>query len=103
MADTAPVMIWVSGLDKGCVYFNQRWLDFTGRPHDAEVGDGWIASVHPEDVGSCVIGYREAFDSREPFTVEYRLRYRDGQYHWILSQAVPRLTESGEFLGHIGC
>ena len=102
MADTAPVMIWMSGPDKLCDYFNQRWLDFTGRPHEAEVGDGWITNVHPEDVGPSVAGYREAFDSREPFTVEYRLRRRDGQYRWILAHAVPRLTAGGEFPGYIG-
>jgi PAS domain S-box-containing protein len=102
MADAAPVMIWMAGPDKLCDYFNQRWLDFTCRPHEAEVGDGWITNVYPEDVGPSVAGYREAFDSRKPFTVEYRLRRRDGQYRWILAHAVPRLTAGGEFLGYIG-
>jgi PAS domain S-box-containing protein len=92
LADTAPVMIWMSGPDQKCNYFNQRWLDFTGRPPEAELGDGWIASVHPDDVGRRVLGYRDAFESRAPLTVEYRLRRHDGQYRWILAQAVPRLT-----------
>ena len=102
MADTAPVMIWMSGPDKKCLYFNQRWLDFTGRPLEAEIGDGWEASVHPDDIRSRVVGYREAFDSRESFTVEYRLLRHDGKYCWILAHAVPRMTMGGEFLGYIG-
>jgi PAS domain S-box-containing protein len=102
LADTAPVMIWMSGPDQKCHYFNQRWLDFTGRPLEMELGDGWIASVHPDDVEARVAGYRKAFESRTPLAVEYRLRRHDGPYHWILVQAVPRLTASGEFLGYVG-
>ncbi len=102
VADTAPVMIWMSGTDKRCVYFNQRWLEFTGRPHEAETGDGWLVNVHPDDVAPVVNGYGEAFDLREPFTLEYRLRRHDGQYRWILDQGVPRRASDGEFLGYIG-
>jgi PAS domain S-box-containing protein len=102
MADTAPVMIWVSGRDKGCIYFNQRWLDFTGRPLEAELGDGWIANVHPADLDSRVVRYREAFDSRKPFVAEYRLRRADGHYRWMLAHAVPRAAPQGGCLGYIG-
>ena len=102
LADTAPVMIWMSGPDGRGNYFNQRWLDFTGRPPEAEAGDGWIESVHPEDTAQWVAGFQRAFDACEPFTAEYRLRHRDGQYRWILAHAIPRLSAGGEFLGYIG-
>ena len=102
MADTAPVMIWMSGLDKRCTYFNRRWLEFTGRSMDDELGDGWISNVHPDDLDGRVGGYLAAFDARAPFSVEYRLRRHDGQYRWILANAIPRSTADGEFSGYIG-
>lgn len=102
LADTAPVMIWMSGPDQQYTYFNRRWLDFTGRPHQAEVGDGWIDNVHPDDMRARVEGYREAFAACRPFTAEYRLRRHDGQFRWMLAHALPRLTSDGALLGYVG-
>jgi PAS domain S-box-containing protein len=102
MADTAPVLIWMAGFDKLCTYFNQRWLDYTGRTLDQELGNGWVDSVHPEDVARCLKTYGEAFDRREPFQMEYRLRKAGGQYGWLLDKGVPRRFPSGEFAGYIG-
>ncbi|HSE36902.1 MAG TPA: PAS domain-containing protein, partial [Blastocatellia bacterium] len=102
MADKAPVMIWLSGMDKLCTYFNQQWLDFTGRALEAELGNGWTDGLHPEDCERCVETYSTAFDLRQPFTMEYRLRRADGQYRWILDSGTARLTPGGEFLGYIG-
>src|SRR5437868_8039525 len=72
LADFAPVMIWLAAPDRGCVYFNPRWLEFTGRPLDAEVGDGWIDGLHPDDREAYVAAYGEAFDTRAPFELEFR-------------------------------
>ena len=80
MADTAPVMIWMSGADKLCNWFNKPWLDFVGRPIDEELGNGWVANVHPDDSPRCLETYLNAFDARRPFSMEYRLRRRDGEY-----------------------
>ena len=78
MADAAPVMIWFSGPDKQSIYFNERWLEFTGRTLDQELGDGWAEIVHPDDRGRCLATYGEAFDARREFEIEARARRHDG-------------------------
>lgn len=102
MANNAPVLLWIAGLDKGCFFFNKTWLQFTGRTLEQEQGDGWATGVHPEDLQRCIAIYTKCFDNREPFEMEYRLRRHDGQHRWILDRGVPRFGESGAFLGFIG-
>jgi PAS domain S-box-containing protein len=102
MADSAPVMLWTSGLDASCDFFNETWLRFTGRPLEREVGIGWADGIHPEDFQDCVDTYLAAFNERRPFTIEYRLRRHDGEYRWILDSGVPRFGPDGAFAGYIG-
>ena len=102
MANTAPVMIWMSGTNKRCDYFNNRWLDFTGRTLEQELGDGWAKGVHRDDLERCLEIYRNSFDARQEFTMEYRLRRWDGEYGWVLNHGVPRFEPAGIFLGYIG-
>jgi len=102
VANAAPVMIWMSGPDKLCTYFNEPWLKFTGRAIHAELGNGWAESVHAQDLRSCLETYASAFDRREPFEMEYRLRRHDGEYRWILDLGVPRFQQDGSFAGYIG-
>jgi PAS domain S-box-containing protein len=102
VANTAPVMIWMSGPDKLCNYFNQPWLDFTGRSLEAELGNGWLEGVHPENLKDCLGTYTRAFDHRESFRMECRLRRHDAEYRWGLVIGVPRLSLDGSFAGYIG-
>jgi PAS domain S-box-containing protein len=102
VADTAPVLIWMAGTDKLCSYFNQPWLDFTGRPMTEELGDGWVKGVHPNDLAKCLETYTQSFDRREKFRMEYRLRRYDGEYRWILHIGVPRFDHDHSFAGYIG-
>ena len=102
VANTAPVMIWTAGTDRNCSYVNKTWLDFTGRPLEAELGDGWVEGVHPDDSNRCLQTYTEAFNRRESFELQYRLRRKDGEYRWVLDDGVPRFNPDGTFVGYIG-
>jgi PAS domain S-box-containing protein len=102
MANAAPVMIWMSGPDKRCTFFNKGWLDFTGRTPEQELGDGWTEGVHREDIDRYREVYVSAFDARQEFTMEYRLRRSTLDYCWVLDHGVPRFETDGTFLGYIG-
>ncbi len=102
MANASPVLLWMSGTDSLCTFFNQTWLDFTGRSLDQEQGVGWAEDVHFEDLPRCIAIYERAFSAREPFEMEYRLRRADGEYRWVLDRGAPRFTEDGSFAGYIG-
>ena len=102
MADSTPIMIWMSGTDKLCTYFNRKWLDFRGRTMAEEMGNGWSEGVHPLDFDRCLETYVTSFDARRPFTMEYRLQCHDGEYRWVLDEGVPYYLPGGNFLGYIG-
>lgn len=101
MADSAPVLIWISGKDKLFTYLNKAWLDFTGTTLEQELGDGWTEGVHPDDLKKCLEVYTNSFDQRIPFEMEYRLRNAEGEYYWMLDKGIPRF-EGTEFAGYIG-
>ena len=102
ISDAAPVLIWVSDATKKCTWFNQPWLDFTGRSMAEEVGDGWTDRIHPDDLQRCLHIYNTSFDKRLQFSVEYRMRRFDGEYRWLLDSGIPRFSGAGEFVGYIG-
>ena len=102
IADAAPVLIWISDSSKACVWFNRPWLDFTGRTMAQEVGDGWMSDIHPDDLARCVATYHAAFDRRERYHSEYRLRRADGQWRIVEDTGVPRFSGGGAFQGYVG-
>jgi len=102
VANTAPVMIWMSGTDNLRTYVNQTWVEFTGRPLEAELGNGWAEGIHNEDLERCLKTYSQAFDQRQSLAVEYRIRRSDGEYRWILDTGVPRFNSDRNFAGYIG-
>ena len=102
MADTAPVMVWRSGPDQGCDFFNKPWLEFRGRRLQDEMGEGWTEGVHPDDLRRCLATYTAAWPGRESFRMEYRLKRADGEYRWVLDTGYPGLDSDGALLGYIG-
>ena len=102
IVESAPNLIWRSGLDAKCYYFNKTWLDFTGRTFEQEYGNGWAEGVHPEDFDRCLKIYLENFENRTAFEMEYRLLRHDGEYRWLNDRGVPAVDENGEFTGFIG-
>ena len=100
-ADETPVMIWRAGAGRSVDYVNQAWLDFTGRSLEQEIGLGWTACVHPEDLARCLCLYAEAFAERRDFSAEYRLCCRDRSWRWMLDRGRPCL-EGGVFVGYVG-
>lgn len=102
IADTAPVMIWLAGVDKLCFWFNKPWLDFTGRSMQTEVGNGWASGVHADDFERCMETYVSSFEARRSFEMDYRLLRHDGEYRWLLDHGVARFAPDGSFIGYAG-
>ena len=102
IVDAVPVMVWMSGTDARCAFFNKSWLDFTGLTLKEQSDEDWVGRVHPEDRKHCVNEYLIAFKSRKTVDLEYRLLRNDGLYRWINHRGVPRYAADGSFLGYIG-
>src|SRR5882724_2946228 len=102
VANAAPVLIWMADVDKLCNFFNKPWLEFTGRSMEQEMGNGWADGVHPDDLQRCLKIYTEAFDARQSFVMQYRLRRHDGEHRWISDQGVARYDTHENFAGYIG-
>jgi PAS domain S-box-containing protein len=103
MADTAPVMIWVTGADNLATFFNKQWLTFTGRSSEEELGGGWTHGVHPDDRELCITALNIAFQARLNYQQEHRWRRADGEFRWLLCTGIPRFTEVNVFAGYVGC
>jgi two-component system CheB/CheR fusion protein len=102
LSNSGQALIWTSKEDTLCDYFNEPWLDFTGRTLEQELGKGWIEGVHAEDLDRCIDTYVTAFDRHEPFSMEYRLRHVSGEFRWLVDQGTPRFNSQGAFVGYIG-
>lgn len=102
LVEQAPMLIWRCGPDAKCDYFNNSWLDFTGRSLEQEMGDGWAEGVHSADLQRCLDIFLSNFTARRPFQMDYRLRRHDGEYRWISDRGTPFYDEQGNFAGYIG-
>lgn len=102
LTEQSPVLIWRAGTNAECDYFNQRWLDFTGRTLAQEQGNGWAEGVHADDFQQCLSTYLEAFHQRNSFEMEYRLMRHDGEYRWLFDRGAPFYHKDGSFAGFIG-
>jgi PAS domain S-box-containing protein len=101
VADTAPTMMWRFGPDGQCKFFNLLWLEYRGRTAEQERGVGWTEGLHPEDFPrwtSC----RSAFEARQPFHLEFRIKRADTSYAWIRAHGVPQYLLDGSFVGYVG-
>ncbi len=103
MANSAPVLIIYGGPDGAPMFVNNRWLEFTGRSMQEEMGDGWSDSIHPQHRQSVREGFGRAFEDRTPFTSEYPMLRKDGEYRWMRARGEPRCLENGTFMGYVGC
>ncbi|MDQ2735197.1 MAG: ATP-binding protein [Pseudomonadota bacterium] len=100
--DAAPVLIWGATVAGANDWFSPSWSAFTGCAPEALRGDGWTRSIHPEDIERCV-GIRAAsFQAPAPFTMDFRLRRRDGEYRWMLDNGVPRFGSDGALTDFVG-
>ena len=102
LQEHVPLMSWTARPDMSCESLSREWLAYTGYSAEQALGEGWPRGVHPEDLGRWLDACVRAFDSREPFEIEYRLRRRDGEYRWMLDRGVPRYARDGRFLGYAG-
>jgi two-component system CheB/CheR fusion protein len=103
LADSAPVLIRVDSVNGKTEFVNHVCIEFTGRPQESLLGDGWTPLLHPNDQATYVSAFRDAFKRRERFETDFRLRRADGEYRWMKSVSVPRYDDTGTFLGYIGC
>ena len=104
-ADTAPAMLWVTEPDGSCSFLSRGWYEFTGQTeHEGlgKMGKGWLDAVHPDDCERVGRVFLEANAKGRPFSLEYRLRGADGEYHWAIDAGRPRFRSDGEFCGYIG-
>lgn len=102
MAESVPVMLWLTSATGQVEYFNRAWREFTGRPVESDLGDGWAENLHPDDVDHTLAAFRTAFESQQTYEVEYRLRRHDGEYRWVLATGIPRYDADGVYRGFTG-
>jgi PAS domain S-box-containing protein len=101
LADTVPIMLWMTGPDTRSTFANRALLDFLGQSAQ-QLGLGWLAAVHPDDVDCCMRTRMGAAVPQPPCSVEYRLKRADGEYRWVMDVSAARFDFRGTFLGHVG-
>lgn len=102
IANSAPVMIWITDVNGLFNFVNKIWSDFTGRNISEELGLNWIQDLHPDDVKNFMIIYNQALENRIPFSHQFRFKRNDNTYRWLMINGLPRFSNQDDFLGLIG-
>lgn len=102
LVDNATAFIWVAQMNGQVNFFNKAWLDFTGQSFDKDKGHTFLEIIHPEDRAVYHQAASAGIASGTPYSIEYRLRRRDGEYRWVLENTKPMLSGSGKVTGYIG-
>ncbi len=102
VVDNVPALVWMTDSDQHFTFFNKGWLDFTGRPFEQDCREGWFQYIHPNEREDFISAFRNAFRDRKLFTMQFRFLRNDDMYRWILINALPNMTRTGEFVGFIG-
>lgn len=102
LANSVPVLIWVSDASGARNWFSQQWVDFTGCDPNTRAPYKWSDFVHPEDRRRVLQRVAQACQDKESFSIEYRLANIDGSFHWVMDSATPRFNDRGDLAGYIG-
>ena len=102
LADFVPQMVWMCTPDGLNIYFNQRWVDYTGMSLDESCGRGWNTPFHGDDKQRAWDAWNHAVATGEAYQVESRLRAADGSYRWFLMQGRPLRNASGTVVKWFG-
>lgn len=102
LLDTAPVLVWMTEPGDRAVFFNQNWIDFTGRNLVDELEFGWRDGVHPDDLQRTNAVNAAGHENKSMYSNEYRLLHHSGSYHWVFDVARPRYDDAGVYCGHVG-
>jgi len=103
MADSTPIMIWITDALGEPTFVNQAWLDFTGLDSvQTMTHEQWISVIHPDDRETAFVAYYQNTEIQLAITTEYRLRSADGHWRWVLDKGMPLYDENGAFTGYIG-
>jgi PAS domain S-box-containing protein len=95
LAEAMPQMVWITNGDGLAIYQNHQWLDYTGILAEENLGNGWLAAVHPDDQARVAAKWQEAMTTGS-CSMEYRIRRADGVFRWWLVRGEPQCDAAGE-------
>jgi diguanylate cyclase (GGDEF)-like protein/PAS domain S-box-containing protein len=102
IADSVPVMMWLTDQNGKATFHSRLWLELTGMDEIEALGWGWSRAVHPDDLGSVLALFESNTARNEEVRLEYRLRRADGRWAWVIDTGSPQLSPAGELLGYAG-
>jgi diguanylate cyclase (GGDEF)-like protein/PAS domain S-box-containing protein len=103
LAEDAPVTLWLTDIQGNPIFTNNQYKNFIGREKvEHQGGKAWFNALHPEDRDYCLDIFKDAFQSHKAFTMEYRLKRRDGEYRHFIDHGEPYIDNAGAFAGFVG-